>query len=164
MPRDASPRANLGRTISFQFLGEAALYTHSSMDLDSGHKRRSAQSEDEGETENESTHKSKRARNFKPRIACYPRIRVSVPIFIIELPPQNILSPNCLFVAQFRKEKLEALRTKSSQEQTLALLRLLKFVESVMFQDKDLFADNATMQDPMQPSPADVEMIILDLR
>jgi hypothetical protein len=54
--------------------------------------------------------------------------------------------------------------TKPSQEQTLALLRLLKFVESVMFQDKDPFADNATIRDPEQPSPSDVEMIILDLR
>jgi hypothetical protein len=101
MPTDASTRANLGRTISFQVLGDAALFTHSSVNFDSVHKRRSVQSEDEEETENESTHKCKRARNFKPRIAYYPRIRVSVPICIIELPPQSSVSPNYLFVAQF---------------------------------------------------------------
>jgi hypothetical protein len=77
LPTDASQRANLGRTISFQMLGEAALSAHSSTNFDSLYKRRPAQSEDEEETEDESMHKNKRARNFKPRIAYYPRIRVS---------------------------------------------------------------------------------------
>lgn len=61
------------------------------------------------------------------------------------------------------QEKLEALGTKPTQEQTLALLRLLKFVESVMFQGKNPFTNRETIHDPEQPSPDDVEMIILDL-
>ena len=81
MPRDASKRANLGRTISFQMLGEATLSASSSMNLESIHKRRSVHSEDE-EDEYFSTSSmepaNKRAKVFKPRIAYYPRIRVSV--------------------------------------------------------------------------------------
>lgn len=62
------------------------------------------------------------------------------------------------------QEKLEALGTKPSQEQTLALLRILKFVESVMFQGRNPFSSASnSIYDPEQPSVDDVEMIILDL-
>lgn len=77
LPTDTLQRANLGRTVSFQVLGEAALSDYGLINVDSTHKRRSVQSEDEEENENESMHKTKRAKNFKPRIAYYPRIRVS---------------------------------------------------------------------------------------
>lgn len=75
MPMVASKRQSLDRNISFQILGEAVLSAGSSMNLDSMHsKRRSTHSDNEG---GESEHTSKRARNNKPRIAHYPRIRVS---------------------------------------------------------------------------------------
>ena len=164
LPTDASQRANLGRTISFQMLGEAALSAHSSMNFDSVHKRRSVQSEDEQENENESMHKNKRAKNFKPHIAYYPRIRVSVHLHQSSFIDIVSSHQNILFVARFLQKKLEALDTKPSQEQTLSLLRLLKFVERFLFQGMNPFADNAPMRDPEQPSHADVEMIILDLR
>jgi len=80
MPTDASKRASFGRNISFQMLGEAVLSAGSSMNIDSIHKRRSTHSDDEGE---ESEHASKRARNFKPRIAYYPRIRVRASMHIL---------------------------------------------------------------------------------
>ena len=61
------------------------------------------------------------------------------------------------------QEKLEGLGTKPSQEQILSLLRLLKFVESVMFAGNNPLITTETIRDPEQPSPEDVEMIILDL-
>ena len=158
LPTDASQRAILGRTTSFQMLGDAALSAHSSINIESVYKRRSAQWEDEEENETESSHKNKRAKNFKPRIAYYPRVRVSS-VCIIEFYRIIIVSPNhCI------QEKLETLDAKLSQEKTLSLLRLLKCVESLMFQDRDPFADDAPTRDPEQPSRTDVEMIILDLR
>lgn len=87
-------------------------------------------SSSEGETEQPA---SKRARNFKPRIAYYPRIR----------------------------EKLESVGLKPTQE-TLSLLRQLKFVENVLFPGKAIYTDEE-VHEPDQPTPADVEMIILDL-
>lgn len=82
MPSDASLRANLGRTISFQMLGEAALSAsnHTNLTNESLHKRRSAKSENEAESESASMGAepaTKRARNLRPRISFYPRIRVS---------------------------------------------------------------------------------------
>lgn len=56
---------------------------------------------------------AKRAKNLKPRIAYYPRIR----------------------------EKLESLGTKPSA-QTLSLLRQLKYIESVMLQGKNVYTDD----------------------
>lgn len=74
MPLDLSKRASLDRNISFQMLGEAVLSGCSSTNLGSIHKRRSTHSDEEEDSE----HASKRARNNKPRIAYYPRIRVSL--------------------------------------------------------------------------------------
>jgi hypothetical protein len=132
MPMTASKRPSLDRNISFQMLGEAVLSTGSSMNLDSMHSKRRSTHSDNDE---ESIHASKRARNNKPRIAHYPRIR----------------------------EKLEGLGAKPSQEQILSLLRLLKFVESVIFAGSNPLITTEIIRDPEQPSPEDVEMIILDL-
>lgn len=133
-PTDASKKSQLGRTVSFQMLGEAAVAAGVT-----NHKRQSwLMLEDEEKNDSSSDEHgpaSKRAKNFKPRIAYYPRIR----------------------------QKLETLGTKPSQDQTLSLLRLLKFVENVMFEDRNVYLDSDTIRDPDLPSTADVEMIILDL-
>jgi len=145
LPADASHRASLGRAISFQMLGDAAAVTAlKSCDLSSSCRRRvldmvsgdDEDSDDFTESSSESNEiepASKRARNFKPRIAYYPRIR----------------------------EKLESVGLKPTQE-TLSLLRQLKFVENVLFQGKDVYTDGE-VREPDQPTPTDVEMIILDL-
>lgn len=155
MPSGKSMSASLDRNISFQMLDEAVLSAGSASNLDSVHKRRSTYTDDEEESE----HASKRSRSFKPRIAYYPRIRVSrrlrrfcrfVPI---------IFSLTHSLLCLWLQEKLEALGAK----QKLALLRLLKFVESVMFQGKNPFACSDIIHNPEQPSTDDVEMIILDL-
>lgn len=72
MPTNPNKKASLGRDISYQHLDEAAFSEPISTVTDSLHKRSSHPDVDE-----ERTHASKRARNFKPRIAYYPRIRVS---------------------------------------------------------------------------------------
>jgi hypothetical protein len=63
----------------------------------------------------------------------------------------------------FHQEKLDALGTRSSQEQILSLLRQLKFVENVMFQDRDVYLDPSANRDPELPTTEEVEMIVLDL-
>jgi hypothetical protein len=73
MPSGMSKRGSLDRNISFQMLDEAVLSAGSATNIDSVHKRRSTYTDDEEESE----HASKRSRSFKPRIAYYPRIRVS---------------------------------------------------------------------------------------
>lgn len=71
----ATLRAGLDRNISFRMLDEAVHSAGRATNVDSIHsKRRSTYSDVE---EEESEHASKRARNNKPRIAYYPRIRVS---------------------------------------------------------------------------------------
>ena len=145
LPADASHRASLGRAISFQLLDDALVANIArSPCLSSSFRRRALEmmSGDEEDSDDFSTSSSesdevepvsKRAKNFKPRIAYYPRIR----------------------------EKLESVGLKPTQE-TLSLLRHLKFVENVLFQGKNAYHDDE-VRAPDQPTPADVEMIILDL-
>jgi hypothetical protein len=148
LPSDAPELASLGRAVSFQILGEAvavnATRANFGTDLHSSFKRRPLEmmSGDEDDSDDFSTSSSeseteqpasKRARNFKPRIAYYPRIR----------------------------EKLESVGLKPTQE-TLSLLRQLKFVENVLFQGRAFYTDEE-VHAPDQPTPADVETIILDL-
>lgn len=77
----------------------------------------------------------KRARNSKPRIAYFPRIR----------------------------EKLESMGDKPSA-QTLSLLRQLKYLEAKLFQGKNIYVDNEkTEKQDESPSTSDAEMILLDL-
>lgn len=77
---------------------------------------------------------AKRAKNLRPRIAYFPRIR----------------------------EKLESLGTKPSV-QTLSLLRQLKYIESVMLQGKNVYTDESDDVNQEGPHASDVEMILLDL-
>lgn len=145
LPADASHRASLGRAVSFQLLEDAVVANIARAPcLSSSYRRRALEmmSGDEEDSDDFSTSSSesdevepvsKRAKNFKPRIAYYPRIR----------------------------EKLESVGLKPTQE-TLSLLRHLKFVENVLFQGKGAYNDEE-VRAPEQPTPADVEMIILDL-
>eukprot|EP00934_Nitzschia_sp_Nitz4_P003136 Nitzschia sp. Nitz4//scaffold19_size178191//162377//165318//NITZ4_002011-RA/size178191-processed-gene-0.92-mRNA-1//-1//CDS//3329540783//3126//frame0 len=74
---------------------------------------------------------AKRAKNLKPRIAYFPRIR----------------------------EKLESLGTKPPA-MTLALLRQLKYIETVFLEGKNIYTDEPVDD---EPGVSDVEMILLDL-
>jgi Ran GTPase-activating protein (RanGAP) involved in mRNA processing and transport len=75
----------------------------------------------------------KRPKNSKPRIAYYPRIMT----------------------------KLQALGS-SQADQILALLRQLKFAESLLFAGKSLYCDEPSIADN-EAHYSDVEMILLDL-
>ncbi len=76
---------------------------------------------------------AKRAKNLKPRIAYFPRIR----------------------------EKLESLGTKPSV-QTHSLLRQLKYIENVMLQGKNIYTDEQEEEEE-GPNASDVETVLLDL-
>ena len=47
-------------------------------------------------------------------------------------------------------------------EDTLSLLRQLKYTESIMFADRNPYADKSTW-DSDAPTHSDVEMVLLDL-
>jgi hypothetical protein len=136
-------RSGLNRSkLSFQSLGDAAA-TSASLSSASIHSRRRSLTTMEGEEDDSSSSSddeetqpaTKRARNYRPRISYYPRIR----------------------------ELLENMGTKQSQHQILSLLRQLKFVESIMFEGRNVYGDDHEIHQTDQSAPADVEMIILDL-
>jgi Ran GTPase-activating protein (RanGAP) involved in mRNA processing and transport len=136
-------RSGLNRSkLSFQSLGDAAA-TSASLSTASSHSRRRTLTTMEGEEDDSSSSSdgeetqpaTKRARNYRPRISYYPRIR----------------------------ELLENMGTKQSQHQILSLLRQLKFVESIMFEGRNVYGDDHEIHQTDQSAPADVEMIILDL-
>jgi Leucine Rich repeat len=144
VPFDAGTKAQLGRALSFQALGDASstvesLGSFSTVSNYSNRRRTLGTMEEKVECDESSTSSeegqpvSKRARNFRPRISFYPRIR----------------------------SLLENLGTKQSQHQCLSLLRQLKFVESVLFQGRDAYGNE--LHQPDEVTPADLEMIILDL-
>lgn len=88
-----------------------------------------------GEQNNSSAPSPKRARNSKPRIAYFPRIR----------------------------EKLESMGDKPSA-QTLSLLRQLKYIEAKLFQGKNIYVDKENKEEQDEsPTTSDAEMILLDL-
>jgi hypothetical protein len=89
--------------------------------------------DDDSSSSGEMQPMTKRARNFRPRISFYPRIRAVV----------------------------ENMGSKQSQHQILSLLRQLKFVESVLFKGQDIYGNE--IHNSNQSTPADLEMIILDL-
>lgn len=62
----------------------------------------------------------------------------------------------------FLKAKIEALGTKP-MDQTLSLLRQLKYIESVMFAGKNIYTDSINIGSDESPCHADVDMILLDL-
>ena len=69
---DAAKQSNLGRAISFQTLGAAVAAAAAEANLSGANKRSIDGSPDDTEP------RAKRAKNLKPRISYYPRIRVSV--------------------------------------------------------------------------------------
>lgn len=88
-----------------------------------------------GEENNFSAPSPKRARNSKPRIAYFPRVR----------------------------QKLESIGAKPTA-QTLSLLRQLKYIEAKLFQGKNIYVDKENNEDQDEsPSTSDAEMILLDL-
>jgi hypothetical protein len=129
------PKNNgLSKGVSFQALGEAVEKAAAEMDALGANKRRS-----ESDSMEEEEPCAKRAKNLKPRIAYYPRVR----------------------------EKLESLGAKPST-QTLSLLRQLKYVESVMLKGKKIDKKKYHPQEE-EPAivgefdESDVEMILVDL-
>jgi Ran GTPase-activating protein (RanGAP) involved in mRNA processing and transport len=144
-PSDSSAeKSGLGRTVSFQMLGDATAASSafaSSLSTGSVYsRRRSFLTMEDDEDDEEVTSSSdeepaaKRARNNRPRISYYPRIR----------------------------QLLEG--TKQTQKEILSLLRRLKFVESIMFEGRnDVYLATEEVRETDQPTPTDVEMIILDL-
>jgi hypothetical protein len=99
---------------------------------------------------------AKRAKNLRPRIAYFPRIRVSGGVVSMLFKCQI----SCSYL--FAKERLESLGTKPSA-QTLSLLRQLKYIESVMLQGKNVYTDESEKVNQEGPLASDVEMILLDL-
>lgn len=69
----AAKQSNLGRAISFQTLGEAVAAAAAHLNISGPNKRRSLD-----DTPDDTAPSAKRAKNLKPRISYYPRIRVSV--------------------------------------------------------------------------------------
>lgn len=146
---DATPSSSaratnggMSRALSFQTLGDQAAVSSTYSMSTVSTKRRSLGTMEEQDyadstSSDEEQHQpaTKRARNFKPRIAYYPRIR----------------------------EMLESMGTKQSQLQILGLLRQLKFVEGIMFEGRNVYTDAQQIHETSQSTPTDVEMIILDL-
>lgn len=88
-----------------------------------------------GEENSSSAPSPKRARNSKPRIAFFPRIR----------------------------EKLESMGDKPSA-QTLSLLRQLKYLEAKLFPGRNIYVDKENEEEQDETlNAADAEMILLDL-
>ena len=61
------------------------------------------------------------------------------------------------------QNKLEGFWSKGCQQKTLTLLRQLKFIESVMFQGKDVYSEDSLDIDPNKPLMLDVEAILVDM-
>ena len=140
LPRDSGRSAQMGRVMSFHMLGDASTSVTSGSSLSSinyGRRRTlgtmEEKEDDDSSSSGEMQPMTKRARNFRPRISFYPRIRAVV----------------------------ENMGTKQSQHQILSLLRQLKFVESVLFKGQDIYGNE--IHNSNQSTPADLEMIILDL-
>jgi Ran GTPase-activating protein (RanGAP) involved in mRNA processing and transport len=162
-PSRMSKSPSLGRAVSFQALGDAFAASEV-MSKSNIHKRRSFKpdEEDDGPA-------SKRAKSLKPRIAYYPRIMVRVCLTRLQshsLSENNILLSTCCYCFQVQLESLG----KRPMEQTLALLRQLKYTENVMFAgSKDPYTNAASsIREEVrvgkeEPSHSDVEMILLDL-
>lgn len=119
-------KVGMGRAMSFQTLRSEG----AAVDAQRPNKRGSLDEELKYHKEP----KAKRAKNLKPRIAFYSRVR----------------------------EKLESLGTKPSA-QTLSLLRQLKYLESVMLHGTNVYAHRDEQDEVGVPNASDVEMILLDL-
>lgn len=130
-----SPKASgMGRAISFQALNNAV----AAADLTNCSNKRRGPGEEGTDEETKQTKETepsaKRTKSLKPRIAYYPRIRA----------------------------KLESLGTKPL-EQTLSLLRKLKYVENVIFPEHTAYEELDKLRESEHATRLDVEMILLDL-
>jgi Ran GTPase-activating protein (RanGAP) involved in mRNA processing and transport len=162
-PSRMSKSPSVGRAVSFQALGDAFAASEV-MSKSNIHKRRSFKP-DEGDD----GPASKRAKSLKPRIAYYPRIMVRVCSTRLQshsLSENYILLSICCSCFQVQLESLG----KRPMEQTLALLRQLKYTENIMFAgSKDPYTNavSSTGEEVKlgkeEPSHSDVEMILLDL-
>ena len=131
-----SPKTNgLAKGVSFQALGEAVAKAAAEENAKSAHKRRS-----ENDSMEEEEPCAKRAKNLKPRIDYYPRVR----------------------------EKLDTLGAKPTFY-ALSLLRQLKYIETVMLKGKRIDTkppsseDQGSNEEEESYDSTDVEMILLDL-
>lgn len=86
-----------------------------------------------GAPEEESKHAAKRPKNLKPRIAYYPRVMAQI----------------------------QTLGTRPTSH-TLALLRQLKFAESIIFSNRNPYSDSQDVSAD-ELSHGDIDMILLDL-
>jgi hypothetical protein len=97
---------------------------------------------------------AKKAKNVMPRIEYYPRVMVR---YDSQFGPCQYINSTHILLFQAR---LQALGTKPI-EQTLSLLRQLKYTESAFLAGRNLYVDDF---DPnVYPSYVDVEMILLDI-
>jgi Ran GTPase-activating protein (RanGAP) involved in mRNA processing and transport len=140
----SSEQSQINRNSSFQVLDDASnavVSIGSVMTTTHLRRRRSLSTMESKETDDSSTSSddeseptTKRARNFRPRISYYPRIRML----------------------------LESLGAKKSQSEILSLLRQMKFIEKVLFDGRNIY-DTDGVHGTDDPKPADLEMIIIDL-
>jgi hypothetical protein len=151
--------ASMGKTISFHALSSAV----AAADLTNGSNKRRVEGEDDKEEDTKHSKvtepSAKRTKSMKPRIAYYPRIRVSRfgTCHIILCLFASLTKP--FFVPQAR---LESLGTKPL-ELTLSLLRKLKYVENVIFPQHTAYEDLDRLRESEHATRLDVEMILLDL-
>lgn len=156
-PAIAPKISGLGRAVSFQALGDALAASGMIQPNPNHHKRRS----DAG-TEEEDGPAAKRVKAVsKPRIAFYPRVMVSgicvsLAFHVGESPTSY---SQCMTRAQ--KAKIQSLGTKP-MDQSLSLLRQLKYTENVIFAGRDPYADIPQGNSDLA-CHADIEMILLDL-
>jgi hypothetical protein len=129
-PTEPSNQVSMGRAISFQALQTAVEAAATEGNAIRPNKRCAL-----GEEIILTEPCAKRAKNLKPRIDYFPRIR----------------------------EKLESLGTKPPV-QTLSLLRQLKYVESMMLQGEIFYIErDEEEKEGSGPTAADVEIVLLDL-
>jgi len=146
----------MGRAVSFQTLGDA--FVASGMFPSSASNKRRSLVEGDGPA-------AKKAKSLsKPRVAYYPRVMVSIwktrQKYESCEPCRAVPSSDFLCFPQLQA-KIQSLGTKP-MEQSLSLLRQLKYTENIIFSGKDPYTD-LTEQGAEEPSHADVEMILLDL-
>jgi Ran GTPase-activating protein (RanGAP) involved in mRNA processing and transport len=160
----ASKHNNMGRAISFQTLSSAV--AAAGFSSNASHKRRGHGEEDEVERDDEETPEevqpaAKRSKSLKPRIAYYPRIRVRLLLTLVFCEAfffTVFFSPRGFLL----QAKLESLGTKPL-EQTLSLLRKLKYVENVIFPEHTAYEELDKLRESDHALRCDVEMILLDL-
>jgi hypothetical protein len=122
--------------------------------------------------EEEAGHAAKKAKNWRPRIANYPRIMVcTFVVFTAVMMALRCMSCKSLWVLfctadmpspfVFLQAKIESLGARP-MDSVLSLLRQLKYIENIMFAESDP-SPEAELAGTQTFRFADVEMILLDL-